>query len=262
MSFTAGWLDLREPADLAARDPGLLALAAGWLAPHPAPLVLDIGAGTGSTARALALPAATRWRLVDRDPTLLAVAARRLPGAEALLADLTDLDALPFQGTRLVTASALLDLAGADWLDGLADRVAEAGAALYATLSYDGTLAFTPPLPDDDPIAAAFNDHQRRDKGLGGPALGPAAAARLADTLTRRGYLVRLAPSPWRLRPGPLLDALLDGIAAAAAETGHPSGPWRQARAATAAAVVGHLDLFACPAGTSAQSNTTSLSSP
>lgn len=261
MTFTAAWLDLREPADLVARDPHLRAAATAWLAAAPDALALDLGAGTGATTRALAAPSA-RWRLLDSNPALLAIAAHRLPGAERVVGDLTDLAALPLDGVRLVTASALLDLAGAAWLDALASRLTATGTALYASLSYDGTLDFAPGLPDDPAIAAAFNRHQRRDKGLGGPALGPAAASWLADALTRRGFAVHLAASPWRLAPGPLLDALMDGIAEAAAETGLETGPWRQARAATLGAVVGHLDLLALPAGTRAQSNTTSLSSP
>lgn len=261
MSFEAQWLDLRAPADAAARDPGLLAAARAHLAAAPRPVALDLGAGTGATVRSLAA-LGVRWRLVDRDPALLAIAAERHPGAEPLLADLGRLDDLPFAGVRLVTCSALLDLAGAAWLDGLADRLAVAGTALYAALSYDGSLAVAPDHPEDAAVVAAFNRHQRGEKGLGGRALGPDAARHLAAALARRGFRVRLAASPWRLGPGPLLAALLDGIAGAAAEAGADTGPWRQARAAATGASVGHLDLFAVPAGTSAQSKTTSVSSP
>lgn len=261
MSFEAQWLDLRAPADDAARDPALLAAARSGLARLSRPVALDLGAGTGATVRAMAMPS-VHWRLVDGDARLLSLAARRLPEAETIVADLATLDRLPLDGVGLVTASALIDLAGADWLEALAARLAAAGTPLYAALTYDGALAFSPAHPDDATIAAAFNRHQRRDKGLGGPALGPLAAARLAAALARRGFRVRLAFSPWRLGPGPLLEALLDGIAAAAGEAGADAGPWRQARAAATGATVGHLDLLAWPPGTSAQSNTTSVSSP
>lgn len=265
MSFDPDWLELRAPADDAARDPGLLAAAREYLRGRPDALALDLGAGTGATVRAVAAPG-VRWRLVDRDARLLDRAVARVPGAEVVVADLAGLDDLPLADVRLVTASALLDLAAAGWLDALAARLAAAGAAVYAALSYDGRLDWRPAHRDDARIAAAFNRHQRGDKGLGGPALGPDAARAFAAALARRGFRVRLAASPWRIGPGALLDALLDGVAEAAAEAGASARAdaraWRQARAATAGAVVGHLDLLALPGGESAQSKTTSVPRP
>jgi SAM-dependent methyltransferase len=267
LSFDVSWLDLREPADRAARDPALLAAAVRHLAAHPAPLALDLGCGTGASCRAFAgsLPE-LRWRLVDRDPALLRLAVERCPGAEAVRLDLAELDALPLSDVRLVTASALLDLCGAAWLGVLARRLARAGIGIYAALSYDGRLAWDPPLPGDAGVVAAFNAHQRRDKGLG-PALGPEAAAAFARTLAAEGYAVRLAESQWRLGPDDagLSAALIDGIANAVAEAGLDAGAWAQARRAASGsgrAIVGHVDLLALPQGASAQSNTTSLSSP
>jgi hypothetical protein len=266
MSFEAAWLDLREPADRAARDPRLLAAAARWLAEGPAPVALDLGAGAGAMPRALApfAPSGLRWRLVDNDPALLALAAARTPGAETVRMDLAALDALPIDGVRLVTASALLDLVSAPWIEALADRVAAAGAGVLATLSYDGRLAWEPTSAEDADAASAFNRHQRRDKGFG-PALGPDAAPALAAALRRRGYAVRLAPSPWRLGAGEaeLIAALAAGVAQAAAEEGCAAAPaWGQARRAARGCIVGHADLFAVPQAASAQSNTTSLSRP
>ncbi len=132
MGFDAAWLDLRAPADAAARDPGLLAAAAAWLGDG---LALDLGCGTGALARAF--PAGRRWRLVDNDPALLSLAAARTPGAEAVRADLAGLAGLPLGGVRLATASALLDLASAAWIDGLAARLAASGIGLYAALTFD-----------------------------------------------------------------------------------------------------------------------------
>ena len=261
MSFDAGWLDLRAAADRAARDPALRAAALAWLDAVPTPLVVDLGCGTGALWRDFARPAA-HWRLVDNDRALLALAARRCPGAEAVAADLAGIDALPLGGARLVTASALLDLASAAWFDALAARVAGEGAAVYACLSYDGTMDWFPPHAEDAAVLAAFNAHQGRDKGLG-PALGPAAAERFAAALAERGYRVETAPSPWQLGPedGALMAALVDGVAAAAAETGLAgTAAWAQARRASRASAVGHTDLLALPP--SAQSKTTSESSP
>jgi SAM-dependent methyltransferase len=263
VSFPAAWLDLREPADRAARDPGLLAQARAWLGDG---LAVDLGCGTGSTLRAFG-PGPGRWRLVDNDPALLACATQRHPAAETARADLADIAAAPLDGARLVTASALLDLVSADWLDALADRVAASGAGLYAALSYDGRMDWTPALAGDAAVRAAFNAHQRGDKGFG-PALGPAAGPALREAMARRGYNVALADSPWVLGPDTraLRDELEDGIAAAAAEAGcAEAAGWAQARRAArgaGACVVGHVDVLALPAGASAQSNTTSEPSP
>jgi SAM-dependent methyltransferase len=256
VSFDAAWLDLREPADRAARDAGLLAAAAAHLGEGPA---LDLGCGTGATTRAFG--GRGRWRLVDRDPALLAIAAA---SGETVAADLADLGALPFEGARLVTASALLDLASAEWIEALAARAAAEAAAVYAALSYDGVLDWQPPHPADAGVRDAFNAHQRRDKGLLGPALGPDAAAALAAALSRRGYAVRTAASPWRLGPGRLVAALVEGIARAAGEQGVEASAWRQARLAASGvsqATVGHVDLLALP-GPSAQSKITSEPRP
>ena len=47
MAFSAEWLALREPADRAARDAGLLRRAAA--AAGPAPVIMDLGCGSGAT---------------------------------------------------------------------------------------------------------------------------------------------------------------------------------------------------------------------
>jgi hypothetical protein len=263
--FAAAWLDLREPHDHAARDPALLAAAARHLAAEPGALALDLGCGTGATFRAVApLAPGSRWRLLDRDATLLRLAAARCgPAVETLHGDFGNLDALPLHGVRLVTASAVLDLVSHTWVEGLAARLAAARVGVYAALSYDGRMRWTPALPGDAAVREAFNRHQRGDKGLG-PALGPAAAGTLAWALARRGFRVRTAPSPWRLGPEAALGRdLVAGVAAAALEAGLTGAAgWGQARrAASGACTVGHCDLLALPAS-SAQSKTTSEARP
>lgn len=259
--FDAGWLDLREPADHAARDPGLLARAAAVAGRREAPVVVDLGCGTGSGMRAFApyLPPGACWRLVDHDRRLLDEARRRAgagPGPTFHEAGLADLDALPLEGAALVTASALFDLVSENWLAAFADRLAALRIPLYAALTYDGTVRWTPRHPLDDAMAAALGRHQRTDKGLG-PALGPGAPARMKDILEERGFACRLAASPWRLGPGEaLLQAeLARGFALAAAELGTPETGripgwlgFRTAAAGSGRATVGHLDLLAEPA--------------
>jgi hypothetical protein len=209
-------------------------------------------------------PVALRWRLVDRDPALLRLAAERCgPRAEIVAGELADLDRLPLDGVRLVTASALLDLASREWVEALAARLAAAGIGIYASLNYDGRLEWEPPRGGDAAVRAAFNAHQRREKGLGA-ALGPEAAGVLARVLGRHGFAVRLAPSPWRLGPreAALHAALLDGIVAATGEMGLEAAAWGQARRTASGCTVGHVDLLALPPGASAQSKMTSESSP
>lgn len=256
MGFDLAWLDLRENADRAARDGGLLRRAQAHLSGEADPLVVDLGAGTGATVAAFDGAPPARWRLIDNDPALLAAAARRHGSCVATIeADLTDLDALPLAGARLVTASALLDLASSSFVVALADRIAGLGAGIYAALSYDGRMAWRPADPEDARLVAAFNRHQLGDKGFGGPALGPDGGERLASAMRSRGYRVWTAPSPWRLgaSEAALQREFLAGVAGAAAEAGAPDAEaWRQRRAGQVLAgvcVVGHVDILALPPG-------------
>ncbi len=253
MGFSADWLALREPADHAARDGGLLRRAAR--AAGPGPVILDLGCGTGSTVRALAphLPEGAVWRLVDNDADLLehAVAAAEATGAVALpfCLDLDDLDALPVEGVTLITASALLDLVSESWLRALAAR---GEAPVYAALSYNGKMQWHPADPADHQVTAVFNRHQTGDKGFG-PAMGPAAVTQGAAVFRDAGFEVTQAESPWSLGPGEtaLQRVLVAGIAEAAIELGTSGarewGEMRAARAPEAHCRIGHGDMLAMP---------------
>ncbi|GJD47713.1 hypothetical protein OPKNFCMD_0423 [Methylobacterium crusticola] len=279
--FSAAWLALREPADHAARDPGLVAALGRALSGRALAgrnlAVVDLGCGTGSNLRALGphLPARQEWCLVDHDPALLDAAREELaawadaarPEGDALVLhragrriavrfralDLAGgLTAALAPAPDLVTAAALFDLVSEDRIGAAARAVAAAGAAFYAALNYDGREAWQPPHPGDAAIHAAFLAHQGRDKGLG-PAAGPGAAAILARAFGGLGYAVRLADSPWRLGPGGgLIGALAAGTARAAAETGlvpaREAASWRAARLEPGTRVlVGHTDVLALP---------------
>jgi hypothetical protein len=78
--FSTDWLALREPADRAARNRGLLGCVATFISAAKPLTILDLGAGTGSTLRAVApvLRTAQSWVLVDDDGSLATAGARLL----------------------------------------------------------------------------------------------------------------------------------------------------------------------------------------
>lgn len=252
MSFDPDWLALREPADAASRDRGLLAALADW-AGERALAVRDLGCGTGSTFRALApLAPALDWTLIDHDRTLLEE-ARAQTGARTRRLDLAAGIEEALDGAQVVTASAFFDLVSAAWLARFVAALPE-GAAIYAALSYDGRESWEPQPPHEAQALAAFHRHQGGDKGFGN-ALGPTAGATLAAALAQRGWRVRVADSAWRLGPGDaaLIRRLADGAAQAVAETGalapRALAEWTRARRAADRVEIGHLDLLALPPG-------------
>ncbi len=252
IAFAPDWLDLREPADHAARDAALLAKAANCVASGTS--VLDLGSGTGSTIRAFERAGFEHlnWRLLDNDAGLLALATHRHPQADGVIGNLSDVEGIALDGIGLVTASALLDLMSHDWVDALAKRLHAAKLPFYAALNYDGEMSWSPSQPSDDIIVDHFNAHQQRDKGTG-PALGPTSGVKAARIFEDCGFDVSLAQSPWLIGPDqPVLHTqLLDGIAGAVADIDETiARHWGHARTSsvsTSRAVIGHLDLLATP---------------
>jgi SAM-dependent methyltransferase len=276
--FEADWLTLREPADHAARSTDLESSLVEALAHRDTPWrIVDLGAGTGSNPRHLAprLPGPQTWRLVDHDAALLdraqtALASLEHPDGHALRFDtdcrsLDPIDEVLRSACDLVTASALIDLVSAEWLDALAERVHGLGACLLVTLSVDGRWQFLPTGPEsaqdaaeDAGMLSMYRRHQARDKGLG-RALGGAAPDRLAASLGARGYEVTTAPSPWRLAAGrqtALARTLLAGWARAildqAPDRRRAIEAWAAARDAALergelGVEVGHVDLLGRP---------------
>jgi hypothetical protein len=255
----AHWLQLREPADTAARSSALTSALIAALPARAAgePLrVLDLGTGTGANVRYLSprLPRRQEWLAVDRNAAVIA----RLPASVAtMVVDLNSLDDESlFAGRHLVTASALLDLASESWLRTLAARCRAAAAAVLFALSYDGSSSCLPAEPEDDTVRHLLNQHQRRDKGLGGPAEGPDAAACAIRAFTDAGYEVRAEPTLWRLGSAEreLQRELIDGWHQVAVELRPDCADiftrWRARRDAHIDAdrsqiVVGHVDIAA-----------------
>lgn len=262
--FSADWLARREPCDRRARNPAVLAAVAEFFASYPAATIVDLACGTGATLRAVsgALPPRQSWRLVDNDLSLLARAQQAVSAdvtVRAIPLDLVhDLEAALDGPIDLVTTSALLDLGSAEWIERLVTEIAARNLPFYAALSYDGRVAIEPADTSDEEIVAAFNRHQRTDKGFG-PALGPAAAATAIGLFERIGYTIVQGASDWLLRPADEIQTdVLAGLASAAAEIGGIASDevtkWKTRRKIMLAARrlglrVGHVDFFARPIG-------------
>lgn len=280
-AFSPAWLQLREPADHRSRNPALTAEVARLFAGKKSIRIADLGSGLGSNLRALApqLTCEQQWRLLDHDPDLLARALEHLSrwtsgtvnhetltlsvdgrsiDVRAETIDLFENLESVFTGTLdLVTAAALFDLVSADWIERLADALAERRIPLYATLTYNGEDRGDPAHPLDAMMIAALHLHQHTDKGFG-PAVGPDAIEALRKAFAARGFSVRVAPSPWRLddNDAAMLTMLGEGVVAAVRETGRvstediavwqrfhmPDGRWRGVTW-----TVGHADLLAVP---------------
>jgi trans-aconitate methyltransferase len=267
--FDQQWLSLREPADHRARSQALLEQVRAWRTSQkigsPELHIADLGAGAGSNGVYLSekLPRPQRWTLLDQDSALLAEACQRMgakvagvEGRECTL-EAGNLNELIPADTHLITASALIDLASADWLDALADTARARQAAVFIVLSYAGEFQLTPEHPDDDLLRSLVNDHQHGDKGSGA-ALGPQATDYLKGQLETRGFDVAVAPSPWLLERGdePLQAALMSGWCEAAKEQCPAEqariDQWQAARLKLAdqgalKIRVAHYDLFARP---------------
>jgi hypothetical protein len=145
--------------------------------------------------------------MYDRDAVLLERAAadmidRGTDGSpvtvETRRHDVTRLAPDNFRGVSLVTASALLDLLTMEEVERIVAACVGAGCLALLTISVVGRVDLTPTDPLDLPIAAAFNDHQRRMIG-GRRLLGPDAVDATVDAFTRRGAATMIRPSPWRL---------------------------------------------------------------
>ena len=184
-----------------------------------APDVVDVGAGTGATLRAL-----LDWGVregsylgVDRSAALVEHAREQLPDAlaeeyavstgeggsgftvESLSASLEtgDVLSLPAGDADLVVAQALLDLVPIDEaMDAVEDRLRPGGLA-YLPITFDGASVFLPTHPDDGAVVDAY--HAAIDETPGRDSL---AGRRLVQHLQERsGELLAVAAADWVVRP-------------------------------------------------------------
>ncbi|MEX2528101.1 MAG: class I SAM-dependent methyltransferase [Gemmatimonadota bacterium] len=280
-TFSASWLELREPVDHRSRAHGILPPLQeawhrqGWRR------VLDLGSGTGSNLRYLAprLGGKQEWTLLDHDARLLQRARRRVvtmewPGAglarqpgsippcqlthlRTVVGDLAREGLAEVAQTHLVTASALLDLVSEGWLRNLVAACRDAGAAALFALSYNGSVEWEPAEPMDREVLLGVNRHQAGDKGLGA-ALGPRAARTAQELFRKAGYATWLEPAPWILPSADrsLVQELTAGWVRAAGEAvperAEAYAGWGERRLQSMegesfALTVGHWDLLALP---------------
>jgi hypothetical protein len=251
------WLELREPADAAARSAELAERLNEHLNGNRL-VIHDLGGGSGAMGRWLApqLPRPQHWVVHDRDIRLLELAVAAPPRTasvtvEARQSDITSLTPDDFAGASLIAASALLDLLTADELVRLLDTCS--GHAMLLTLTVVGHVSLSPADPLDAHIAAAFNDHQRRNR-----LLGPDAVAAAVGALRGTGAEALIRPSPWCLDAAnaDLAAEWLRGWVAAACEQepalAAEAGTYLDRRLAHAAAgelavTVDHADLLVLP---------------
>jgi hypothetical protein len=265
---SAEWLDLREPADAAARSRELVEHLRPHLPATSCLVIHDLACGTGSMGRWLAplLPGPQRWVLHDRDADMLHVAAAELPGpaadgasvvVETRRSDVTQLSPEDLADATLITASALLDLLTQDELAELIDVCAEAGCPVLLTLSVVGHVELAPSDPLDSRVAAAFDAHQRGITERG-RLLGPDAVAAAIEGFRLLGAEVLVRPTPWKLGPaqGDLAAEWFSGWIGAAYEQSvdlaSATGSYARRRSADARVgdlrvTVGHADLLVLP---------------
>jgi hypothetical protein len=255
ISVSRHWLDLREPADAAARSAELAERLARHLTANEL-VIHDLGGGSGAMGRWLAprLSGRQHWIVHDRDAELLERALAEPPRSITVEARRTDVAALTpddLAGASLVTASALLDMLTADELAAILGAYTAVGCPLLVAMTVVGRVALTPADPLDAAIAEAFNAHQRR-----GGRLGPDAVAATVQALRAGGADVLVRPSPWHLGAAhaALTAEWLDGWIAAACEQDPAldAGAYRERRLAQAAsgglaATVDHADLLVLP---------------
>jgi Methyltransferase domain len=247
------WLELREPADAAARSRELVEELRRHL-PAARPLVIhDLGGGSGAMGRWLAplLPQPQHWVIHDRDEDLLALAVADPPAGvtvEARRGDITRLAPEELAGVDLVVASALLDMLTADELRRMLGACS--GHRILIAMTVTGRVSFAPPEPLDVPLGVAFNAHQRRDGRL-----GPDAVPAALDAL---GGEVLVRPSPWHLGAdhAELMTAWFGGWVDAACEqdpalladvAAYRDRRLTQAAAGELAVTVDHADVLVLP---------------
>ncbi len=239
LTFSADWLALREPADLAARSEALAdELSRVLRRAYQSPRILDLAAGTGANLRALAphLPASD-WTLVDQDPELLEQATVRTrawadaqgckPIGNRARAAVMGPELFVTWATAVVDLRDLMNGSSSEepsapgvlrYFEGrtvvtasaLLDLVSETFVLTLARVCWHArqTVYFAltydgrircTPSEPDDEVVRDLFNGHQHTDKGFGPALGPEATTRTAQILTDVGYRVRTESSDWML---------------------------------------------------------------
>lgn len=243
--FSAHWLALREPIDHAVRNEDVLKKVAEYFSQHTHLRILDLGCGTGSNLRGLAMHLHAQeqtWTLIDHDPVLLESAkaalsvwgdhATHTPDSLKIIkadktikvifqqADLNRdlnriLDASEADGDyQLVTAAALFDLISEVWVQKFVEQLKLRKLPFYTSLTYNGVEEWLPNHSFDKEIHTAFQVCMQSDKGFGA-AMGGDAAPIMAQLFENSGYKTFSGLSPWLLNAHAheaLINMLKSGI--------------------------------------------------
>jgi hypothetical protein len=220
--------------------------------------IIDFGAGTGANQRWLAprLPFQQHWIHLDHDPAI----SRWVPLPDGTMIIDSSVEALghllgTFDRERcLVTCSAVLDVLSTDQLATVCQAVIDNQVPALFSLTVTGTATMDPVNAHDQPLLAAFNDHQRR-VGRAGP-----DAIRLAvNALGASGFTVRTQQTPWRLTASSdsalfeqLLQERLDAAVTQDSSLAAAATTWFELRRSQLAhrilrIEVGHRDVLALP---------------
>ncbi|MDL9978403.1 SAM-dependent methyltransferase [Microbacterium candidum] len=253
---TPDWLALRAGADDRARSSRLAARLSERLPEAGALTLHDLGSGTGAMVRWLApqLPGPQEWVLHDGDPGILLHAdlagVRDRDGrpiaVDTRIGPLGALEPDAFAGASALTASALLDVLTRADAERIVAACVAAGMPALFSLTVVGSVVLAPPTPFDAELAAAFDDHQRRDGRL-----GPDAVPFISELFAAAGWNVQTDDTPWRLghEDEPLIAEWLDGWLDAAVEQRPELADAARARrdSGVLCVIVGHEDVLAWP---------------
>lgn len=210
------WLDLRVPYDDDARqyslglvDQAATALQDQATSAAPSVVIIDVGAGTGNSARWFKqhltprLPQRDlRWVLLDADAAALHTASDTMPEADMLSAPISQLPSIADEllsnslepAQLLITGSAVLDVLTQSDLHAITDTIIRHSGIGLLLLSITGTWQLTPADLQDTIINQTFCAHQQRDGKL-----GPDSAGALLAAAQRAGASIESGNSPWQL---------------------------------------------------------------
>lgn len=169
----------------------------------------------------------------------------------------SEVEHIPMGDIQLLTASALLDLTSANWLQIISTKVYKCKCACLFALNYNGKIQWHAELEADSVVSSLLNQHQLNEKGFG-LALGPEAGHFFTAALRNLGRQVITGESDWVIRPHDreLQLAIIDGWSPSAVEQDEHQeeliSQWHLMRKQAieqglSTLTVGHIDVLSIP---------------